>query len=86
MLKINQLFELFSKTKSNGLPPETEVVNELMKYVNPTHGIDGDGETYMFKVNLHELSQSDISDDAIYKMVDEGWELSKDKKYLVKTY
>ena len=59
---------------------------DIMRYVNVDSGIKESGLEYYSKINLLELSKSEIPDDIIYEMVDNGWILSKDKKYIENFY
>lgn len=86
MLTTNQLITLFSKSKKKDSPPEMSSMVDIMRYVNVGSGIKESGLEYYSKINLLELSKSEIPDDIIYEMVDNGWILSKDKKYIENFY
>lgn len=86
MLTTNQLITLFSKSKKKDSPPEMSSMVDIMRYVNVDSGIKESGLEYYSKINLLELSKSEIPDDIIYEMVDNGWILSKDKKYIENFY
>jgi len=86
MLTTNQLITLFSKSKKKDNPPEMSSMVDIMRYVNVDSGIKESGLEYYSKINLLELSKSEIPDDIIYEMVDNGWILSKDKKYIENFY
>ena len=86
MLTTNQLITLFSKSKKKDNPPEMSSMVDIMRYVNVDSGIKESGLKYYAKIILLELSKSDIPDNIIYEMVDNGWILSKDKKYIENFY
>lgn len=86
MLTTNQLITLFSKAKKKDNPPEMSSMVDIMRYVDVNSGIRDNGIEYYSKINLLELSKSEIPDDIIYEMVDNGWILSKDKKYIENFY
>lgn len=80
MLTTGQIIKLFAKSKNPSGAPTLENIVKLMQHVNIVSEMDRNGIDYHYKVNLLELSKSDIPDDDIFGMVNEGWRLSKDRK------
>lgn len=80
MLTTGQIVKLFAKSKGPTGAPTFENIVKLMQHVNIVSEMDRNGIDYHYKVNLLELSKSDIPDDDIFGMVNEGWKLSKDRK------
>lgn len=76
----NRLIQIFSRPQeANGIP-EASLISEIMKHVEIDVGMDSDGETYCYCINVLDLSKSDISDDTIYEMVNTGWTISDNRK------
>lgn len=86
MLTTNQLITIFSKVKKKETTPDLSTVVDIIRNLNPEIGIDEDGMSYFFRIKLIDLSKSNISEDMIYNMADNGWVLSKDKKYIENFY
>ena len=83
MFTTNQLINIFSKTDKNSeaLLDMSFIVN-VAKYVKIGMGISNSRMGYLSRINLLELSKSGIPDDMVFAMVDNGWKLSRDKKYV----
>lgn len=86
MFTTSQLISLFSKTKKRDTPPDMMSMVDIMGYVKPETGVTEDGMNYFCRINLSDLNNPDIPDDLIYKMVDDGWILDKNKKYIENFY
>ena len=79
--ELRQLFVKNEGTESLGMLSD---LIDITKHVNMKTEMTDDEMGYVFRIDLVELSKSNIDDDTIYKMVDNGWVLSKDNKSLVK--
>lgn len=88
MFTTSKIIGLFSNVKDNPdhSNPETSLLSELVKHVKIESGMEETSMSYFCKVSVLELSKSDISDDVVYQMLDNGWVLTKDRKFLKKTY
>ena len=71
ILKSNNDFGLFSS------------LNILKKYVNVDLLMNEKNELY-YSVNVNNILLSDISSDELIDIRNSGWELSSDKKFLIK--
>lgn len=82
MFTTKQLVNLFSNSKTKDTVPETSLIVEIMKYVNINIFMDGESMAYSYRINLFDLSKSGIPDETIYMMIDDGWSLTKDRKFI----
>lgn len=81
MLTTNQLIKIFSHVKNNSdVSLDMSFIVDLSKYVKIDIDMTDSKTGYMSKINLLELSKSEIPDDMVYELVNNGWKLSKDKK------
>jgi len=86
MFTVQELIDIFKNAKRNNTTPELSVLSDIINNVEIYSGVEDNGVDYYFKIKLSELSQSEISDKTIYEMVENGWVLSKDKKYIENFY
>ena len=86
MLTVQELIDIFKNSKMTDSPPEPSSLSKVMDYVDIDTGVDESGLNYYFRIKLSELSKSEISNEIIYDMVENGWILSKDKKYVENFY
>ena len=89
MLKTNQLIQLFSKNNRNeniSQQPDIYSMVNIMSYVNVETGIESNGIDYFSKINILELSKSEMPDETLHNMIEDGWFVTKDKKFIKKIY
>lgn len=86
MFSVQELIDIFKNAKRTDSQPELSVLSDIINNVELYSGVEDNGIDYYFKIKLSELSQSEISEKTIYEMVENGWVLSKDKKYLENFY
>ena len=77
-----QIIELFSKNEPKSCAPSTEVVSELMRHTDLTYAIDESGIDYVCKVSVSALSKAPFKKETLDLMLNEGWTVSKDRKFI----
>lgn len=81
---MNRIFlEEIMKLKSNNDFGLFSSLNILKKYVNVDLLMNEKNELY-YSVNVNNILLSDISSDELIDIRNSGWELSSDKKFLIK--
>lgn len=81
---MNRIFlEEIMKLKSNNDFGLFSSLNILKKYVNVDLLMNEKNELY-YSVNVNNILLSDISSDELIYIRNSGWELSSDKKFLIK--
>jgi hypothetical protein len=81
-MSTNQIISLFSKNTAKHGTPSTEVISEIMRYSSLTYTIDENCEDYVTRVSILDISKTDFPKETIDLMLNEGWTVSKDRKYL----
>ena len=82
MLTTGQIIKIFSNSKGKSKAPQTENIVKMMQYTDILPQMGGNGIDYHYRINILDLSKSGIPDEAIFEMVDDGWILSKDRKFI----
>lgn len=81
---MNRIFlEEIMKLKSSNDFGLFSSLNILKKYVNVDLLMNEKNELY-YSVNVNNILLSDISSDELINIRNSGWELSSDKKFLIK--
>lgn len=79
----NQIKQLFNNNPNKGDITLSDIV-DLAQKINIEGKLDKETLNYYYCVDILALAKANIEDDVIYNMVNQGWELSKDKKKIVK--
>lgn len=86
MFTTSQLIKIFSKSKKSDEPQDTVAVADIIEHVGVESGIADNHMDYFCKIDLLELSKSDMPEEQVFEMAENGWVLSKDRKSLLFYY
>lgn len=81
----NELTKIFP-SKENSKEVTTDALSSIVNKVEMETGMCDNGVDYYFKINLIDLIKSEISDEEINQMAQNGWFLSKNRKYIELIY
>ena len=84
-MNINDIIKLFPSKKISEDISSSSIIPIVGK-VEYESGICDNGVDYYFKISLNSLLKSDLDYETIKKMSENGWVLSKNRKYIELIY
>lgn len=83
-ITIGDLRKLFLNPMKDGarIDNVSDIFN-IGRYVQVFNRMDREKQEYYLEINLKELSESNIDEDTIHEMVEQGWKLSKDGSSII---
>jgi hypothetical protein len=77
-----EIIERFSKNEAKECVPSTDVLSELMRRTELKYIVDEDGMSYICMASILDLAKSELPEETVKMMLEEGWTVSKDRKFL----
>ena len=90
MFTTAQLIQKFPKSPVNTCTESYDIhsIMEVISYVNVETGIERSDKDcyYYYKIPILDVVKSEITDEILDDMVKNGWFITKDRKYIKKTF
>lgn len=80
-MTLKEIIKIFPAQKIND-DISTSALIPIISHVEYESGICGNSKDYYFKIDLNNLVKSDLDDNTIREMAENGWVISKNKKYI----
>lgn len=78
------IIAIFRGKKPHMGKPSLTMVSELQRHVSVSVMMDKNTLDYYYSVSIDDISKSDLGEDELKGLVEDGWSLDKEEKSLIK--